>query len=65
MIPFALSLINKDPVYELGIAWVTEIVAVALGYFVRGFKDSKAEHESMIEREEKRIYGYQNESERD
>lgn len=40
-IPFILSAFDKDPCVEMGIAWVTEIVAVALGYFVRGFKDTK------------------------
>ena len=40
-VPFVLSAFDKNPVSEMGIAWVTEIVAVALGYFVRGFKDTK------------------------
>lgn len=39
--PFVLSFLDKEPCTEMGIAWVTEIVAVALGYFVRGFKDTK------------------------
>lgn len=39
--PFILSAFNKDPCSDMGIAWITEIVAVALGYFVRGFKDTK------------------------
>lgn len=35
----------------MGIAWVTEIVAVALGYFVRGFKDTKeSEKVRLLER---------------
>lgn len=41
MAPFVLSVFDKEPCVEMGIAWVTEIVAVALGYFVRGFKDTK------------------------
>ena len=40
-LPFVLSAFGRDPVSDMGIAWVTEIVAVALGYFVRGFKDTK------------------------
>lgn len=39
--PYVLSMIEKDPVSELGIAWVTGVVGVSIGYFVRGFKDSK------------------------
>lgn len=41
IMPYILSACGKDPCSEMGIAWVTEIVAVALGYFVRGFKDTK------------------------
>ena len=41
-IPYVLSAFGKEPCTEMGIAWVTEIVAVALGYFVRGFKDTQA-----------------------
>lgn len=33
----------------MGIAWVTEIVAVALGYFVRGFKDTKEEEKVRLQ----------------
>lgn len=39
--PYVLSAFGKDPVQELGQVWVLGIVAVCLGYFVRGFKDSK------------------------
>lgn len=41
MTPFILSAFDKEPCSEMGIAWITEIVAVCLGYFVRGFKDTK------------------------
>lgn len=40
-LPYVLSAFDKEPVYELGEVWVLSIVAVCLGYFVRGFKDSK------------------------
>lgn len=48
MAPFILSLCDKDPCSEMGIAWVTEIVAVALGYFVRGFKDTKEQEKVRL-----------------
>ena len=48
MAPYFLSMLDKEPCTEMGIAWVTEIVAVALGYFVRGFKDSKAESDARL-----------------
>lgn len=60
--PFVLSIFDKEPCVEMGIAWVTEIVAVALGYFVRGFKDTKESEkvriqESKIEKEESEVFG--------
>lgn len=52
-IPFLLSFLGKSPCVEMGIAWVTEVVAVSLGYFVRGFKDTKEEEKVRLE--EKRM----------
>lgn len=49
MTPFVLSYLGKEPCVEMGIAWVTEIVAVALGYFVRGFKDTKEEEKVRLQ----------------
>ena len=50
-LPFVLSAFGRDPVSDMGIAWVTEIVAVALAYFVRGFKDTKAEQDMKFKRD--------------
>lgn len=47
-LPFILSAFDKNPASEMGIAWVTEIVAVALAYFVRGFKDTKEEENTRL-----------------
>lgn len=60
--PFILSIFDKEPCVEMGIAWVTEIVAVALGYFVRGFKDTKESEktrlqEMQIQTEESEVEG--------
>ena len=52
MAPYLLSVLDKEPCTEMGIAWVTEIVTVALGYFVRGFKDSKAESDARLKEKE-------------
>ena len=49
--PYILSIFDKQPVETIGVAWITEIVAVALGYFVRGFKDTKAEEDMKFKRE--------------
>lgn len=49
--PFILSAFGKEPCIEMGIAWVTEIVAVALGYFVRGFKDTKESEKVRLQEE--------------
>lgn len=40
-IPFILAAFDKNPVAELGIAWITEIVAVILGYLLKSFKENK------------------------
>ena len=36
----------------MGIAWVTEVVAVTLGYFVRGFKDTKEQEQVRLKEKE-------------
>jgi hypothetical protein len=43
MIPYALAAFGKEPVTELGIAWITEIVAVILGYMCKAYKETKQE----------------------
>lgn len=52
-VPFLLAACDKEPCVEMGIAWVTEVVAVALGYFVRGFKDTKESEKVRLIEEEK------------
>lgn len=47
--PYVLSIFDKQPCETMGVAWVTEIVAVCLGYFVRGFKDSQAEAKQNLD----------------
>lgn len=51
-IPYILSFLNKEPVSSLGEAWVVSVVAVSLGYLVRGYKDSKAESDDNYRRVE-------------
>lgn len=57
--PYILSVFEREPVEQLGIAWVSGVVGIVLGYFVRGYKDTKAECEhDLSEREfERRIDG--------
>lgn len=43
MIPYALAAFGKEPATELGIAWITEIVAVILGYMCKAYKETKQE----------------------
>ena len=47
-IPYLLSFLGKEPVAALGITWVTGVVAISLGYFVRGFKDTNAERKQNL-----------------
>ena len=49
MMPFILSATGHDPVPELGIAWITEIVAVILGYLCKSYFETKAEKDNEIE----------------
>lgn len=48
-IPFVLSAFGKEPVSELGIAWITEIVAVILGYMAKAYFGKKQEGIQKIE----------------
>lgn len=50
-VPYILSAFGCDPVSEMGVAWVTSIVAVALAYFIRGYKDTKSEEDLKFRRE--------------
>lgn len=47
-IPYLLSFLGKDPVSALGITWVTGVVAISLGYFIRGYKDTNAERKQDL-----------------
>lgn len=42
-IPFALALLEKDPCREIGLAFITEIVAVILGYMCKSYFETKQE----------------------
>lgn len=47
--PFILSAFGREPVSELGIAWVTEIVAVCIGYFCKAYFETKQERKQRLE----------------
>lgn len=51
-VPFILAALGRDPVAELGIAWITEIVAVIIGYLIKSFKENKQiaiqRHEDLV-----------------
>lgn len=42
-IPFVLALMDKDPCREIGLAFITEIVAVILGYMCKSYFETKQE----------------------
>lgn len=42
-IPFVLALLEKDPCREIGLAFITEIVAVILGYMCKSYFETKQE----------------------
>ena len=47
--PFVLSAFGKDPVAELGIAWISEIVAVCIGYFCKAYFETNQERKQELE----------------
>lgn len=51
MMPYILAFYGKEPVSELGQVWVLGVVAVCIGYFVRGFKDTKSMKDDKYRRE--------------
>lgn len=48
MVPFLLSAMDKEPCIEIGIAWITEIVAVILGYMCKAFLETKESEKNRI-----------------
>ena len=48
-VPFVLSFLGKEPTAELGIAWITEIVAVILGYLCKSYFETKQERKQNLE----------------
>ena len=48
-IPFVLSAFGKDTVEALGIAWITEIVAVILGYMCKAYFETKQQRKQDLE----------------
>lgn len=64
-IPYILSFLEKDPVTEVAIAWITSVVAVALGYFIRGYKDSKSSADFQLKYDRWREKEYGDKYERD
>ena len=42
-IPFVLAIMDKDPCREIGLAFITEIVAVILGYMCKSYFETKQE----------------------
>lgn len=48
-LPYLFSFLGKEPVAEMGIAWITEIVAVILGYLCKSYFETKAERKQNLE----------------
>lgn len=42
-IPFVLAFLEKDPCREIGLAFITEIVAVIWGYMCKSYFETKQE----------------------
>lgn len=48
MVPYFLAFFDKEPVSELGVAWVTEIVAVILGYLCKAYFETKQQKKQEL-----------------
>lgn len=48
-IPFVLAAFGKDTVEALGVAWITEIVAVILGYMCKAYFETKQQRKQDLE----------------
>lgn len=48
-LPYILSALDKEPVSEMGVAWVTEIVAVIIGYLCKSYFETKQEAVQALE----------------
>lgn len=48
-IPFVLATFGKDTVEALGVAWITEIVAVILGYMCKAYFETKQQRKQDLE----------------
>lgn len=48
-IPYILSAIGKEPAEAVGIAWITEIVAVITGYMCKAYFETKQEKKQELE----------------
>lgn len=53
---YVLAFLDKPVPESLTIAIVTEIVAVALGYFIKAFKSKKEEEQIKLERDINKLY---------
>lgn len=48
-IPYVLSAFGREPVSDLGIAWVTGVVAVMVGYMGKAYFETKQERKQDLE----------------
>ena len=48
-IPYVLAAFGKNPVETLGVAWITEIVAVISGYMCKAYFETKQQRKQDLE----------------
>ena len=47
-IPYILAYLGREPCAELAIAWITEIVAVILGYLCKAYFETKEQERNKL-----------------
>lgn len=54
-IPYVLAFLGKETVEAIGLAWITEIVAVILGYYIKSYKETKQEEIQKLENRKEKL----------
>lgn len=47
--PYLLSAFGREPVEAIGLAWITEIVAVILGYYLKSYHETRQEQKQKLD----------------
>ena len=49
MMPFILSMFGRDPVSEIGVAWIGSVAVTIIGYLMKSYLETKAEKKQELD----------------